>query len=135
MDIFLAHVTLIATGLYDEDSVNMDNTASYFLYLLAFYIIFIVSLNLLIAIISERFGIVLEQTIPMDCIERSSLMLEIEDFVQMYHFLRSYFGGKAPPDDEFYINLCRYHKRVNEDEADPENIETEGRVRFLQDKI
>jgi len=36
-------------------------------------------LNLLIAVIGERFGIILEQTIPMDCVERSNLMLETEE--------------------------------------------------------
>lgn len=58
--ILLGHVTLVATGLYDEEYVNLSNTGNYFLFLIAFYIIFIVFLNLLIAIISERFGIVLE---------------------------------------------------------------------------
>jgi len=57
--------------------------AGFGLYLLAFYFTVVTMMNLLIAIITERYY-VLEQTVPMECIERCVLMNEIEGFVNFF---------------------------------------------------
>lgn len=132
----LGHVTLVATGMYDEEIVSLESTGNYVLFLGAFYVIFIVFLNLLIAIISERFAIVLEQTTPMDCIERATLMLEIEDFTQWWQGVKAAFGRVSPEaDEELYINVCRYLKRAAAGEEDAGEAEAEGRMRALGGKI
>jgi len=53
-------VSLLATGEY---SMEYSSEAGFLLYLVGFYICVVVMLNLLIAIIGERFGIELEKTI------------------------------------------------------------------------
>lgn len=128
---FLQHVTLITAGAYNEEIVNMDNTGNFFLFTIAFYLMFILLLNLLISIVSERFGIVLEQTIQMDCVERVSLMLEMENFIRLYNRI---FKKTEAAQEEVFINYCRYMQFAGEDEPDTD-IEVEGRIRYIQDKI
>lgn len=70
---------ILSTGGYSLGIASLT-AGTYMIYLMAFYISIVVMLNLLISVIGEKFGVILEQTIPMDCVERSSLMMEIEGY-------------------------------------------------------
>jgi len=119
-------VALLATGQY---GIDIGSTAAFFMYFLAFYFNVIIMLNLLIAIISEKFSIVLEQTVPMDCMERAKLLLEIEGFVGLFRgCIPSLSDGR-----EQFLHFCRY-KSDQEDEDDA-NIDVEGRMRVMNVKV
>jgi len=84
-------ISIIASGEYS--SANMPTTKEGFvMYFIAYYITVVCLMNLLIAIITERYQIVLEQTVPMECIERCVLMSEIEGFV---NFFKKFGKGKG----------------------------------------
>lgn len=68
------------------------------------YFQFIIMMNLLIAIIGEKFGIVLEQSIPLDCQERAHFMIEIEEFKGIWRHV-----GK----------LCCFYSDKNKDKSKP----------------
>lgn len=107
----------------------IKSTTHFILYTTAFYFCVVLMLNLLIAIIGERFGVVLEQTVPMDCVERTNLMMEIEGFAQL---LRHFFSAQSTDEELFYIHYARY---VSESEDDEGNVDVEGRMRVMQNKI
>ena len=127
-DILQDQVSLLATGEY---GVEIASTAGFLIYFFAFYFNVIVMLNLLIAIISERFGIILEQTIPMDCKEQCILMSEIERYAQIV------MCKCSPPaeqdDEEQYLHLCRYKQDAGEE--DDSNVDDEGRMRVMNNKL
>lgn len=83
-------------------------------------------LNLIIAVIGERFGIILEQTIPMDCVERSNLMLEIEGFAS---FFRSLFDKCGKVTGDQFIHFVRYRSDMEDDED--ADVDVEGRMRVM----
>lgn len=87
-------------------------------------------MNLLIAIISERFGIVLEQMIPMDCLERCNLILEIESFIEFINRWKKSNKG----DVDGYLHFARYNIE-DEDDAEDANAEVEGRMRAMLSKL
>lgn len=88
-------------------------------------------MNLLIAIITERYQIVLEQTVPMECIERCVLMNEIEGFV---NFLKKF---KKQDDDDankkYYYHFGRY--QLDADQKNAANVEVEGRMRAMMTNV
>ena len=77
-------VTLLSSGEYSEDIVDIDDGQLYIMYFISLYFNFVIMMNLLIAIIGEKFGVVLEQSIPLDNIERANFMLEIEEFKRLF---------------------------------------------------
>jgi len=83
-------VDILSTGGYGLGFSGIT-TGTYMIYLMAFYISIVVMLNLLISVIGEKFGVILEQTIPMDCVERSSLMMEIEGYASFIKGRFEYF--------------------------------------------
>lgn len=121
---------ILATGGYGLGIASLT-TGTYMIYLMAFYISIVVMLNLLISVIGEKFGVILEQTIPMDCVERSSLMMEIEGYAI---FLKSGFAcfNKAPEQDQF-IHFAQY--RTDQEESEDANVDVEGRMRVMQQKL
>lgn len=88
-------------------------------------------MNLLIAIITERYQIVLEQTVPMECIERCVLMNEIEGFV---NFLKKF---KKQDDEDankkYYYHFGRY--QLDADQKNAANVEVEGRMRAMMTNV
>lgn len=100
------------------------------IYLMAFYISIVVMLNLLISVIGEKFGVILEQTIPMDCVERSSLMMEIEGYAA---FLKAGFKYFQKPTQDQFIHFVRY--RTDQEEQEDANVDVEGRMRVMQQKL
>jgi len=103
----------------------INSTTHFLVYTAAFYFCVVLMLNLLIAIIGERFGIVLEQTVPMDCVERTNLMMEIEGFAKL---LRYVLPSKSTDEELLYIHYARY---VSESEDDEGNVDVEGRMRVM----
>jgi len=75
------------------------------MYFISFYFTVIIMMNLLIAIITERYQIVLEQTVPMECIERCVLMIEIEGFV---NFLNKFISNNQGGGAKYYYHFARY---------------------------
>ena len=53
-------VTLLSSGEYSEDIVDIDDGQLYIMYFISLYFNFVIMMNLLIAIIGEKFGVVLE---------------------------------------------------------------------------
>ena len=100
------------------------------IYLMAFYISIVVMLNLLISVIGEKFGVILEQTIPMDCVERSSLMMEIEGYAS---FIKGRFEYFQRHSQDQYIHYVRY--RTDQEEQEDANVDVEGRMRVMQQKL
>jgi len=65
----------------------------------------------------------------MDCVERTNLMMEIEGFAS---FLRYILPGYSTDVELRYIHFARY---VSESEDDEGNVDEEGRMRVMQNKI
>ena len=80
------------------------SSGCFLLYFMAYFVSVIVMLNLLIAVIGEKFGVILEQTVPMDCVERSILMLEIEGFAGFLERI----GYFKPDTNDQFIHFVRY---------------------------
>lgn len=95
-------INLLAGGQYDQ---MINSTTHFIVYTTAFYFCVVLMLNLLIGIIGERFGIVLEQTVPMDCVERTNLMIEIEGFAKLLRYL---LPTKSTQEQLVYIHYARY---------------------------
>ena len=119
----------MATGEY---SIEYETDAGYLLYVFAFYISVVVMLNLLIAIIGERFGIELEKTIQMDNIERSNLVLEIEGYLKLYRKLTN-----TDQEEEHYLHFARYKPKESQDNEpmDESEADVEGRMRIMSNQI
>ena len=125
-------MTLLSSGEYSEDIVDMDIGQNYIWYFIALYFNFIIMMNLLIAIIGERFGVVLEQTIPLDCLERATFMKEIEEMKYIFSFCNC-LEDKKTTEEQYFIHFAKFHK--DPEEEDPEVIELEGRMRNMQTKL
>lgn len=103
------------------------------LYLLAFYFTVICMMNLLIAIITERYQIVLEQTVPMECIERCVLMNEIEGFVNFIKKFKKKENVESDMKKEYYYHFARY--QLDADQKNAANVEVEGRMRAMMTNV
>ena len=122
-------VDILSTGGYGLGFSGIT-TSTYMIYLMAFYISIVVMLNLLISVIGEKFGVILEQTIPMDCVERSSLMMEIEGYASFIKGRFEYFQRQS---QDQYIHYVRY--RTDQEEQEDANVDVEGRMRVMQQKL
>ena len=91
-------------------------------------------LNLLIAIISDRFESVIELSISSDYKELCNLMREVE---QLYMTFVKPFQTccKKRVDKDSYLHLVRYKKEIREDDDYGVTQMWEGRVRAIKNKI
>lgn len=126
-------ISIIASGQY-SDANTPTTLVGFLFYLSAFFFVVVVMMNLIIAYITERYQVILEQTIPMECKERCVLLNEIEGFVNFLEKFGANAGtGSADGAKHYYYHFARY--QVDPDLKNAANVEVEGRMRAMMTKI
>jgi hypothetical protein len=119
-------------GAYDDDfKIDIFGYSGTILYLLSFYLMCVVMLNLLIAIISDKFDNVYEQSLSSDYKEKCQLLIEFEDMklifsspIKLLKNLECIKKGKdnnqelESKDEEKveFLHLIRYEKDSREED-------------------
>ena len=71
-------------GAYDDEKLAQFGYFGTAIYMVAFFVLCVVNLNLLIAIISDKFDSVFEQALNSDYQEKCLLLIEYENLTQIW---------------------------------------------------
>ena len=101
--------------------------------MVSFYVLCVVMLNLLIAIISDKFDNVYEQAQSSDCQEKCQLIIEFEEFKLLFIKPLKRLCSYSKEDGKKFLHLLRYEQESQEE--DDNQDQWEGKIRAMKNKI